>query len=186
MPSTTALTSSFEVYADAAGMRPATTVTANRPIVIAGLASQTRRRTWGSAAAVPPIACLRLRQRLRRSLGPCGGCGSSITGSPVRPLFAGPVSGVFLRPRPHSHPIDGPPWPGGIIPTALPYRTAARQTGSEPGRAQASSRTAIASISTRKPGSARACTPTSVEAGSVVAPKTAARASPSMGLNSGL
>src|SRR5207245_9430433 len=104
-------------------MTPATTVTANSPIVTAGLASHTSRSTLGRAAAVPRTDCLRLRQRLRRSFGPFGSCGSSITGSPVRPLFAGPVSAGLDRPRPHIQPIDGPPCPGGIIPTALPYPT---------------------------------------------------------------
>ena len=117
-------------------MTPATTVTAKRPMVMAGLASHTSRSTLGSAAAVPRIDSLRLRQRLRRSLGPCGACGSSITGLPVRPLFAGPTSGGLERPRPHIHPIDGPPCPGGIIPTALPYRTTETTIGFRIGQRQ--------------------------------------------------
>src|ERR1700730_16701389 len=160
-----------------AGMTPATTVTANRPAVTRGLASQTSRMTLGSAAAVPRTDSLRLRQRLRRSFGPCGSCGSSITGLPVRPLFAWPLSGGLERPRPHIQPIDGAPCPGGIIPTALPYRMPARRSASEWGPAQASSNTAIASISIRKPGSASACTPTSVDAGNVPGPKNAERVS---------
>src|SRR6266513_4212539 len=109
-------------------MTPATTVAAKRPAVTAGLASHTRRITRGSAALVPATACLRLRQRLRRSLGPCGSCGSSITGSPVRPLFAGPVCGFAERLRPGIQNGDGPPWPGGIIPTGLPYRRTRRRS----------------------------------------------------------
>ena len=131
MPSTTALTSSFDVYADIAGTRPATTVTTNSPVVTAGLASQTSRMTRGSAAAVPRTDSLRLRQRLRRSFGPSGCCGSSMTGSPVRPLLAGPLSAILGRPRPHIQNVDGPPCPGGIIPTALPYRTLDCRSASE-------------------------------------------------------
>src|SRR5438445_2877546 len=131
MPSTTALTSSFDMYAEIAGMIPAITVTANRPVVIVGLASQTSRMTLGSAAAVPRTDCLRLRQRPRRSFGPSGCWGSSMTGSPVRPLLAGPLSAILGRPRPHIQNIDGPLCPGGIIPTALPYRTAGSRSLSE-------------------------------------------------------
>ena len=72
MPCTTALMSSFDVYAAAAGMTPAIAVVTNRPRVVAGLASQTRRRTRGSAAVVPVTDCLRLFQRPRRSFGPSG------------------------------------------------------------------------------------------------------------------
>ncbi len=86
-----------------------------------GLASQTSLRTSGSAAVVPFTDCFKVFQRLRRSFGPCWSGGSSIGGSPVRPLFAGPVSGFMNRRLPHIQNIDGPPWPGGIIPTELPY-----------------------------------------------------------------
>src|SRR5579864_295125 len=115
MPWTTALISSLEVYAAAAGMTPATAVAMNRVIVVAGLASQTSLRTRGRAAVVPVTDCFRLSQRPRRSLGPSGGAGGSMAGSPVRPLLAVPVSGLRRRPPPHQW-MAGGPAPGGIIP----------------------------------------------------------------------
>src|SRR5689334_2889738 len=113
-----------------AGTTPATTVAANRPAVTRGLASQTSRSTWGSAAVVPWTDSLSVRQRVPQSFGPdCGG--PSITGSPVNPLFAGTPSGSFGRRRPHIQNVDGPPWLGGVIPTRLPYRRFGRRSGSK-------------------------------------------------------
>ena len=116
IPTTTALVSKNEMPTEIVGMRPASAVVINRPTVVRGLASHTRRSTWGRAAVVPRTDCLRLSQRPRRSFGPSGCCGGSIAGSPVRPELAGPVSGL-RRPRPQPpHQITGPWEPGGIIP----------------------------------------------------------------------
>ena len=116
IPATTALVSVRVKPTEIVGMTPAKAVVANRAMVTGRLASQTRPRTWGSAAVVPVTACLRLSQRPRRSFGPSGCCGGSSVGSPVKPLFAGPLSGL-RRPRPQPpHQITGPWEPGGIIP----------------------------------------------------------------------
>src|ERR1700737_1703621 len=112
IPCTTELISSLDTKAEAAGITPAIAVVAKRPTVMPGLASQTRRRTWGSAAVVPVTACLRFSQRPRRSLGPSGSGGGSRVGSPVRPLLAGPESA--LRRRPNHHIPE--PCCGGLIP----------------------------------------------------------------------
>ena len=101
-------------------MKPAMTVTMNNEAVTRGLACQTSWMTRGSAAVVPVMDCLRLRQRLRRSRGPCCSGGSSMGGSPDRPLFGGPVSGFVNRRRPHIQKLGPPSCP--IMPTALPYR----------------------------------------------------------------
>jgi hypothetical protein len=66
-PATTALISSLVVYAVAAGMIPAKTVATARPVVSAGLASQTSRSTRGSAARVPDSAWRMLLSLLRIS-----------------------------------------------------------------------------------------------------------------------
>src|SRR3984893_14467600 len=115
MPWTTALISSFDVQAETAGMTPAIAVVANRPSVIAGLASHTRRSTLGSAAVVPVTDCLKLSQRPRRSFGPSGSGGPSTPGSPVSPLLAGPESFVFQRPDHQGVWITGGPPPCDII-----------------------------------------------------------------------
>src|SRR6184192_4376732 len=119
MPATTALVSVNVIPTEIVGMTPAMAVVTNRPMVVGRLASETRRRTCGSAAVVPTTDCLRLSHRPRRSLGPSGCCGGSIVGSPVRPLLAGPLSGL-RRPRPQPpHQITGPCEPGGIIPIGV-------------------------------------------------------------------
>src|SRR5207245_2721299 len=114
MPATTALVSVSVIPTEIVGMTPAKAVVRNRPMVVGRLASQTSRRTCGSAAVVPTTDCLRLSHRPRRSLGPSGCCGGSIVGSPVRPLLAGPLSGL-RRPAPQPpHPVPGP-WAAGRI-----------------------------------------------------------------------
>src|SRR6202049_5210751 len=103
-------------------MTPAIAVATNRPRVVDGLASQTRRRTRGKAAVVPVTDCFRLCQRPRRSLGPSGSGGSSRPGSPVRPLLAGPVSPCLRRPM--NQCMGGGPDVGGIIPiVSAAYRS---------------------------------------------------------------
>ncbi len=115
MPRTTALVSISVMPTEIAGMRPASAVVKKSPIVVPGLASQTRRSTCGRAAVVPRTDCFRFSQRPRRSLGPSGCCGGSRVGSPVRPLLAGPLSG--RRRPPHlPHQMTGPWESGGIIP----------------------------------------------------------------------
>ncbi len=116
MPCVTALVSSRVIPTEIVGMRPASAVVMKRPIVVGLLASQTSRMTCGKAAVVPVIDCLKFSQRPRRSFGPSGSCGGSIVGSPVRPLLAGPVSGLRRRPPQPPHQITGPCEPGGIIP----------------------------------------------------------------------
>ena len=118
-PCTTVLISIIEMAAETTGTRPASAVVMKRPMVVGRLASQTRRSTCGSAAVVPAIDCLRLSQRPRRSLGPSGCCGGSSVGSPVRPLLAGPDSGLRRRRPIPPHQITGPCPPGGIIPIGL-------------------------------------------------------------------
>ena len=116
IPRTTALVSIRVIPTEMVGMMPAMAVVMKRPMVIGRLASQTRRSTCGRAAVVPTTDCLRLSQRPRRFFGPSGSCGGSIVGSPVRPLFAGPSSGLRRRPPHPPHQITGPWEPGGIIP----------------------------------------------------------------------
>src|SRR5256712_11165079 len=73
-----------------------------------GLASHTNLRTRGSAVVVPVTDCLKFSHRPRRSFGPWSSGGCSISGSPVRPLLAGPVSADLRRPS-HQCIIGGPP-----------------------------------------------------------------------------
>src|SRR6266566_5263198 len=94
-------------------MTPAIAVVANSARVIEGLASQTSLSTRGRAVLVPVTDCLKFSQRLRRSFGLWSSGGCSISGSPVRPLFAGPLSADFRLPNHQC--IAGGPLPGPII-----------------------------------------------------------------------
>src|SRR5260370_1717547 len=91
-------------------------VVAKSASVIAGLESHTSLRTRGSAVLVPVTDCLKFSQRLRRSFGPWSSGGCSISGSPVSPLFAGPVSADLRRPS-HQCIIGGALPPPPIAPS---------------------------------------------------------------------
>jgi len=79
------LISSLAVTALMAGVMPASTVAAPRPIVSGRLVCHTSRMTRGSADHVPATARRSERHRPRRSRGPSGGA-SGMSGDPVRPL----------------------------------------------------------------------------------------------------